>query len=134
MDLCEAGGHKGLIVPVDEPYVYNRQAELEVDELCEDERGRIFRLASDITRMVQKVLRGAGATHVELATWQDLAKVTPGWMTEEITAAYRFPGAIPGRNQEPGEQYQRFVESGPSGSICRIPAMRDTCPPGGLLR
>lgn len=92
VNACDAGGYRGLVCAVDEPYLYNRMAELATDTLPEHESARIYQVSREVSRKAEKVIRGSMSKNVTLTTWAELTDSTPGWMLEEVTAAYQQKG------------------------------------------
>ena len=88
IDMCDAFELRGHVCPVDDPYRYNRMAELGRDDLPEEEVAKIQRLSGDIARMVQKAINGKRARHVDLVRWCDLEAETPPVYRAELTAAF----------------------------------------------
>jgi len=90
--VCEAEGHQGLICSVDEPYVYNRMADLAVTDLPDTEVATIRQLSEERARMVRKALNGSRGNGVRFTSWQELSDGTPAWMKDEIRAAWESRG------------------------------------------
>ncbi len=92
--VCDRNNYRGLICAVDEPYLYNRMAELGVDILPEDETRKIYRLSKEVTRKAEKVVRGTLSKNVSLSEWAIISHSTPAWMKEETFVAYQQKGAF----------------------------------------
>ncbi len=88
IDLCDRSDIIGHVCPVDDPYRYNSMAELERDDLPEEEAAKIERLSTDITRMVQKAINGKRTQNVDIVKWCDLERNTPKKYRAELTAAF----------------------------------------------
>lgn len=94
VNACDEGGYQGLIASVDEPYIYNRMAELGTDSLPDHESARIYQVSKETTRKAEKVIRGARSNNVTLTNWAALSSLTPAWMKEEVITAYQQQGAF----------------------------------------
>jgi len=92
IDVCNAQSQIGKICIVDEPYLYNRKAELGVETLAEEEIETIQRISAEITRKVQRVMRAKGSSAVSLISWEHLSAETPQWIKNEIDAAFQKKG------------------------------------------
>lgn len=94
VNICDGGGHRGLICAVDEPYLYNRMAELAMDELPAHESEKIHQLSREVTRKAEKVIRGTKSQNVNLINWSKISAATPDWMKEEVAMGYQQQGAF----------------------------------------
>ena len=131
VDLCEADGLLGRVCAVDEPYLFNRQAELDLDHLPEAEIEKISKLSTDRIRMAERVLRRSRSARVSIVRWQQLSTETPDWMKKEVMDAYRMPGSFRDEVRrhvtavkEPGteastDRYARFL-------LCETPVLIHT--------
>jgi hypothetical protein len=117
--MCDENGLNGHICRVDDPYKFNRMAELGVDILPEGEAEKIERLSNDIGRMVQKALNGSRTENVDMILWRDVARDTPSKYHDEIRAAFKKDGLVRKalsnhvrsvKDIETQEQLNRFVE------------------------
>ncbi len=88
IDLCEENDMIGHICRVDDPYRFNRMAEMGCDELPEEEVLKIERLSSDIGRMAQKAINGKRTDRVDIVMWRDIADDMPVAYYDEIKAAF----------------------------------------------
>ena len=92
--MCAEHGLQGRICRVDDPYRYNRMAELGIYTLADEEVEKIERLSGDIGRMIQKAINGSRTTCVEMVTWRDLADNTPKAYHAELRHAYEARGLV----------------------------------------
>jgi hypothetical protein len=128
IDMCEMSGILGHICPVDEPYRYNSMAELQRDDLPEEEAAKITRLSGDITRMVQKAINGKCTTLVDIVKWQALEDRTPPVYRAELTRAFQNRTRIrdilfdhisavkPIKSEQDFERYAEFF-------LCEVPVL-----------
>lgn len=94
IQMCEENGLVGHICRVDDPYRYNRMAELGATNLPDDEVEKIERLSGDIGRMVQKALNGSRTTSVDMVRWRDIADETPQELHDELRQAFNSKGKV----------------------------------------
>ena len=80
IDLCETYHQIGKICIVDEPYLFNRMAELGVDHLQENERRKIEQISWEIERKVSKTINSSGSTQATIISWKELTAQTPQWI------------------------------------------------------
>lgn len=131
IDMCETQGLNGYICPVDDPYRYNSMAELQRDDLPQEEEDKIGRLSTDITRMVQKALNGKCSKRVSIVKWRDLEEKTPPVFRAELTKAFHDRTAIrdilyehissvkPIQSERDFERYAEFF-------LCEVPVLMHT--------
>ena len=94
INLCEAHGKKGRICVVDEPYIYNLQAELGVETLTVSEQFKIEKIAHEVSRKAEKAINGSRHSGVSFISWQQMSKQTPEWMKQEIWDAFSHNGSF----------------------------------------
>lgn len=92
--MCEDYDLQGYVCRVDDPYKYNRMAELGIYDLPQEESEKIERLSGDIGRMVQKALNGSLTKRVQMISWRDLADDTPPAYHQELRAAFETDGLV----------------------------------------
>lgn len=131
IDLCEELDLNGHVCPVDDPYRYNSMAELKRDDLPQEEVDKIERLSTDISRMVEKAIRGKCTKRVDLVKWRDLEAATPSIYREELTRAFRQKTRI--RNMlhehvtsvktcDTERDFERYAEF----FLCEVPVLMHT--------
>ncbi|MBT8472112.1 MAG: hypothetical protein HKN14_00865 [Marinicaulis sp.] len=128
IDLCDGLGLKGHVCPVDDPYRYNRMAELKRDDLPEEEVAKIARTSADIARMVEKAINGKRTEQVDIVKWCDLEEATPKIYREELTAAFKKGGQVRDflyehvssvKPLEDDKDFERFAEF----FLCEVPVL-----------
>ncbi len=85
-------GNEGIICPVDEPYYYNRMAELRTSHLPDSEFERIHKLAADVSRMAQKAINRSGNNRLRLTSWSEFSDQTPQKFKQEVQTAFDCNG------------------------------------------
>ena len=83
---------KGYICPVDQPYMYNKMAELNLSQLTELEEEKICKLSSDVSRMAGKSINRNIGSKIKLISWESLEKEAPAFIKEELAGAYKAKG------------------------------------------
>ncbi len=78
----------GVVYVVDEPYIYNRQAELGMESLPLAETQKLERISWEVHQKAQNVIQGQGSNRVRVDTWQSLGQRTPAWMKAEVRNAF----------------------------------------------
>jgi hypothetical protein len=128
IDLCQASSLEGRICAVDDPYRFNRMAELKIDILAEEEAAKIERLSSDIQRMAQKALNGKRADAVSMVSWRELAEETPPQLKSELRRGFENSPAIRKvlrdhigsvKDFESDECFRRYAEF----FLCEVPVL-----------
>ena len=88
---CKAG-NEAVICPVDEPYHFNRMAELGIARLPIDEAQRIQKLAADVSRMAQKAINKSMNDRLRLVPWSEFSDRTPSRFKREVQTAFDSEG------------------------------------------
>ena len=128
IEMCEVLGIRGHICPVDAPYHYNRMAELGRDDLPAEEAAKIERVTAEISRMVEKALKGSLTTRVDHVRWQDLEAETPPQYRSELTTAFHegtdirnaiYEQVASVKQLEDERTFERFAEF----FLCEVPVL-----------
>jgi hypothetical protein len=96
--VCAEYRVQGYISVVDSPYLLNERAKLG-RKLSEAEVSRIFQMASERYRQINRILRRRSSnSYIRLIKWEDLTSKTPARLKEEVLRAFgakkRFYTAI----------------------------------------
>jgi hypothetical protein len=83
---------RAFVTVVDEPYLHNIAAQTEDPDERRNREQRLFQLADERARQVQRILRRPGNEGVEAVSWSDIAKQVPQWLTDEMYQAYGLKG------------------------------------------
>ena len=89
--FCEEHGLEGHVSPVDNPYLFNRMAELgldDLDDLPSAEAAKIGQLSSETARKAQKAINGHLSKRVDIVSWGDIETETPRVLLDEMRAAF----------------------------------------------
>ena len=130
VDACQTHFSDGQICIVDEPYHFNRQAELGITgRLPAEEVAKLEQLAWEINRKVSKVISFRGNHKVSVIDWHMLSATTPAWMKAEIQAAFERKGDFYEKvlkqvllmkgNQRPIADLERFA----GFFLCELPVL-----------
>jgi len=84
----------GYITVVDAPYLHNVEAVTREGEERKRKADAVIRLAGERTRQVEKILQGYADAPLSFLSWRDLAADVPGWIGEEVDAAYARNGVF----------------------------------------
>ncbi|MAS05691.1 MAG: hypothetical protein CL534_13555 [Ahrensia sp.] len=84
----------GYITVVDAPYLHNVEAVTPEGEERKRKADAVMRLAAERTRQVEKILQGYADAPLSLLPWRDLVADVPGWIGEEVDAAYARNGVF----------------------------------------
>ncbi len=121
-------GSNAIISTVDEPYLYNRMADLSLDSLPQDEVLRLEKLADDVTRRAQKAINAAGCNGVQFISWRSWSHQTPECFKQEISTAFTIPGVfrdavIDHVRSVKGNLSMQMLEAYAKFFLCEIPVL-----------
>lgn len=91
-EIVRSLGQNAIISIVDEPYLYNRMADLSLDSLPQDELLRLDKIAEEVTRRAHKAINAAGSDKIQFIPWRSWSDQTPECFKQEVLTAFTRSG------------------------------------------